>query len=156
QARDTWQSIALRLYGSADVALRLANALGYTLDQFPFQPGDFISGMPAQLADAVAGAPRPLLVDPSSTFTVHKDGWASRPVALCGSADAASALAQSFGWSLAQPFPFQPGEVLSGFSSALSQTTTTTWQLQVDPASSYVVQQGDTWQSIALALYGSA
>src|SRR5215813_3923327 len=74
------------------------------------------------------------------------DTWESIAASLCGTPNAAAALRAALG----NP-PLTAGAQLTGFPPSLSFTQTTT----VNVPDSYTVQAGDTWATIAQAVYGT-
>lgn len=138
---DTWGTIAATLYGSADAAAALQAALGDP----PLNPGDKLLDLPSELTftheETIAASPY---------YTVNAgDSWASICSTLYGTnaSEAIAALQAAMG----NP-ALVAGEKLSALPATLTYTTSA--EHTVPPY--YAVQDGDTWTSIAAALYGTA
>src|SRR6266581_4475733 len=142
---DTWASLATTLYGSANVADELQAALGNpslafdrSIDNYPA-----IGPLPLSLTDTVAT----IITVPPYYLVQAGDTWAGISQKLYGTNALASQLqafynnvALAAGTRLEQP----PASL--GITNAVNLTV----------APHYTVQAGDTWQSIALAVYGDA
>ena len=141
QAGDTWTSIAIALYGTGDS--NAVAALQAALGNPTLAPGEVFTNLPQSIpytTTIVVSVPPYYTVEPGDT-------WASIAQTLYGTTDAASALETTLGSPT-----LTTGELLSGFPSTLTYTITTV--IPTEPY--YTVQSGDTWSSIALALYGNS
>lgn len=141
QTGDTWDIIALSIYGASDGGEELATALGFDPSTQPTAGAD-LSSLPASLT---------VNVDPYYTVT-GTESWDDIASLLYGGVtNAGDELATALGLDpLIDPVA---GAELSGFPATLAVTVTTT-QTGLPPF--YLVQSGDTWNDIALLLYGSA
>ena len=142
QAGDTWASIAQTLYGASSLASELADALGDPT----LNPGEQLTDLPTDLENAPGD-----LVNLQPFYIVQPgDTWANVVAALYGTTDpnAASALSEDVWWIDS----LTPGEVLTDLPDDLEYSTSST--VTVPPY--YVVQDGDTWASIAQAFYGTS
>jgi len=139
----TWAALATSLYGNASAVSALQTALGTTT--LP-APGASLTNLPATLnvATTTTQTVSPYYVVASG------DTWATIANALYGSNAAGGDLANALGLDPAvQP---QTNDELNNLPSTLSLASPVTATV---PAY-YAVQAGDTWDSIARALYGSA
>ena len=139
QAGDTWASIAQKLYGTTVVAAALESALGGPT----LLAGSQLTNFPATLSYTANTT-----VTVAPYYVVQSgDSWLSIAQTLYGTSAAASALESALGNPV-----LTPGEKLTNLPSSLSYTTSATATV----SSYYTVQAGDTWSSIASAVYGTS
>lgn len=137
KAGDTFDSVAAVLYGTSDLGSELAAALGFP----PLVEGSELTGFPETLAlTTTTTEAAPPFYRVSETDTPQ-----SIATLLYGSADAADDMLAALGNPV-----ITPATELTGFPATLSLTTPIT----VSAAPHYIVQSGDTWDSIAVLLYG--
>ena len=143
QADDTWASIAQTLYGTAAVVSELQTALGDP----SLSAGEQLTNLPLSLAYTVT-----VNALNTETYTVQLgDTWSSITQAIYGTSDPNAAAAL-------QAALFNPtltfNERLTGLPAVLQYQVPTTVTAQVQ--SPYTVQAGDTWSTIAAAIYGTS
>lgn len=130
----TWESIAITLYGDANVAQALRTAL----NDVPLVPGTKIRGILEYLNFTQQIPWEPHYYVPQDSTT-----WASIGLALYGSEAAGEVLRQSLG----DPWLYQ-GLLLTGLPETL------TWEEA--PTLGLTVAEDTTWESIAAQVYGDA
>lgn len=130
----TWESIAIALYGDANVAPALRTAL----NDVPLVPGTKIRGIREYLNFIQQVPWEPHYYVPQDSTT-----WASIGLALYGSEAAGEVLRQTLG----DPWLYQ-GLLLTGLPETL------TWEEA--PTLGLTVGEDATWESIAAQVYGDA
>ncbi|SFH05524.1 YD repeat-containing protein, partial [Duganella sp. CF458] len=137
QQLDTWQSVTQFLYGTseADAIETLRNALGYPV----LLPGAKLTMLPATLVYGLSTTVAPYFLIRGG------DSWNSIASTLYGSS--ASELANALRDALGNP-PLTAGTKLAGLPATITYTTHT-----VSVPTYYRIKEGDTWESIAQALY---
>ncbi|VAW71068.1 hypothetical protein MNBD_GAMMA12-2194, partial [hydrothermal vent metagenome] len=188
QAGDTWNSIALSVYGTSNVADELqaltgspALLVGVSLTDLPETLGDIVSVPPyyrvqqgdswSSIAAFIYGSPAlgseleialgsPVLSSGLELFNLPEtlsgqeaasqfyrvqsgDTWASLAANFYGTVDVADELQ-----AVMANTSLTAGKLLSGLPDFLTTTVST--------SPYYKIQQGDTWSSIAQALYGTS
>src|SRR6266704_2992880 len=141
---DTWASLATALYGTANVADELQAALGnpsLRADHDGTYP--VIGPLPLTLTDTVTT----IITVPPYYLVQAGDTWAGISQKLYGTNALASQLQALYGDAA-----LAAGTHLTNVPTSLGITNAAT--LTVAPH--YTVQAADTWQSIALAVYGDA
>ncbi|SFH04549.1 YD repeat-containing protein, partial [Duganella sp. CF458] len=141
QAGDTWAGLALSLYGSDDP--EAASALLQAMGGAALEPGAKLTGLPATLHYTTIST----ITVPAYYAVQAGDTWASIAAALYGDAASVDALQAAMGNAALDAVAH-----LQGLPATLHYTTT----VAITVAPHYTVQAGDTWASIALALYGAS
>ncbi|MFM2450787.1 MAG: hypothetical protein RIS44_3237, partial [Pseudomonadota bacterium] len=130
----TWASVALALYGTVDAASALQTLLGNPA----LTVGSQLSGLPATLDYNIT-------TTVPAYYSVPADAtWASVALALYGTEDVADELQALLG----NP-ALTEGAQLTGLPATLNDEVHFTVR-------GLVIQSGDTWESIAQAVYGTA
>ena len=140
QAGDTWASITQALYGTSDpnAVAALQAAMGDT----PLAAGEQLSRLPTDL-NYTPSIPITL---PSTYIVQAGDTWTTIAEALYGTWEVADELQSALG----NP-TLTAGATLANLPTSLSLMDGNT---NLQPY--YTVQDGDTWASIAQALYGTS
>lgn len=138
RAGDTFESIAAVLYGTPDLGSQVAAALGFP----PLIEGSELTGFPETLTLTTTTTE----TVPPFYRVLETDTPQSIATLLYGSADAANDMLAALG----NP-TLTAGTELTGFPATLNLTTPIT----VNAPPHYTVKSGDTWDSIAMALYGA-
>ena len=135
-ADDTWDSLAQKLYGSSDVADELRAALGNPA----LAGGVELTGLPPQLTNTYD-----VVIDVPPYYEVRGgDSWASIAQALYGTSAGADELRDAL-----DNISLTEGLHLTGLPQTLVDDDVV---INVPPY--YIVQTGDTWESLATTLYG--